>query len=314
MNNNRVPRYASTMLLVLVLIVAGGNAVWAEQVNLPGMGDYEIYTLGKADKAQNPSKLWPETPRQGLNEDGLVGLFVAETADKLKPRRMFAGAQFYYSDLTSRRGTTYHSGETGSLQTLKLSVDYLGDWAEWSVSVPVHSYSLSAPRTYSKLPQDSTGLGNLKLAWKATYLPDRSYYRFAYGTVIETVTGDPKTMWPASKPNDELKIFGCVTTKETDFATGNLELGAIIDSGGNNNRFLYRLGLSYEATKHATFIGELAGEVQGGNDKDTLDLVTGIRLSPSGASILELQYTKNLRTYREFGWDDRLSAGFTIRW
>ncbi|MFZ2959754.1 MAG: hypothetical protein WA705_22975 [Candidatus Ozemobacteraceae bacterium] len=302
-----------TMLLI-VGVMAFSRSAWAEQVTLPGMGDYEIYTIGKADKAQNPSKLWPETPRQALNEDGLVGLFIAETADKLKPRRMFAGGQYTFFDLTSRRGTTYHSGEKGSIQSMDLKFNYLGDWAEWAAVLPVHSYSISAPRTYSKASEDNTGVGNLKLAWKATYLPDRSYYRFAYGAVIETVTGDKNTMWPTSKKDDELKVFGCVTTKETDFATGNLELGAIIDSGGNHNRFLYRLGLSYEATKHATFIGELAGEVQSGNDQDTLDLVTGIRLSPSGGSILEFQYTKNLRTYREFGWDDRLSAGFTIRW
>ncbi|HNW35132.1 MAG TPA: hypothetical protein PKM25_09395, partial [Candidatus Ozemobacteraceae bacterium] len=196
-----------------------------------------------------------------------------------------------------------------------LAANWLGDWAEWSVMVPMQRYELSAPRTLNRPSEDGEGIGDIKLGWKATYLPDKSYYRFAYGAVVEATTGNTDAMRPAgSKHADELKLFGCVTTKETDFATANLELGAILDSQSNDNRFIYRAGLSYEATPHASLIGEFAGEVQSGQDKDTLDMIMGIRLAPSPKGVLELAYTKNLRTYREFGWDDRLQIGATIRW
>ncbi|MBI3039491.1 hypothetical protein HYY75_10700 [bacterium] len=191
----------------------------------------------------------------------------------------------------------------------------MGRWAEWAISVPMHSYSLSAPRTYGTLSQSNTGLGDLKISWKATYLPDRSYYRFAYGFVAFAATGNPNAMKPAGPKNqDELKLFGCVTTKETDYAVANLNLGAIVNSEGRENRFIYKLGLSYEASRHASLIGEFAGEVQGDKDHDSLDMITGIRLSPTPYSVLEMSYTKNLRTYREYGWDDRWEFGTTIRW
>ncbi|MBF0407208.1 MAG: hypothetical protein HQM10_07635 [Candidatus Riflebacteria bacterium] len=276
---------------------------------------YEIFTLGTADRPKGEtSRLLPETPRQALNEDGLVGLFVSETADRVRPKRMFSGVRFNYVDITSKRGRAFYSGEEGTINNLLLSLNFIGEWAEWAVTVPVHSFSLAAPRQYGRTADDNEGLGNMKLAWKATYLPDKSYYRFAYGAVIEATTGDPDTMWPTSKRDDELKLFGCVTTKETDYAVGNLELGAVLDSKGENERFIYRLGLAYQATEHGTLIGELAGEVQGGDDKDSMDIIAGIRLAPSANSVIEFQYTKNLRTYREFGWDQRLGAGLTVRW
>jgi hypothetical protein len=181
--------------------------------------------------------------------------------------------------------------------------------------VPIHDYSLSAPRTYNTLATEDQGMGDLKLGWKATYLPDKSYYRFAYGTVVTASTGDPDRLRPAGpRREDELKMFGCVTTKEADWAVGNIELGVVLNSSSSRNRFLYRGGMSYEANRHASIIGELVGEIEGGDDHDTLDTVVGIRLSPTPTSVLEFSYTKNLRTHREFGWDDRVQFGTTIRW
>ncbi|MBF0542932.1 MAG: hypothetical protein HQM08_00790 [Candidatus Riflebacteria bacterium] len=276
---------------------------------------YEIYTIGKADRPKGEtSRILPEGTRHALNEDGLIGFFVSETADRIQPHRMFSGARLNYVDITSSKGKALYTAESGTIDTLALSMNFIGDWAEWAVTVPVQYFTINAPRTYGRAAADDTGLGNIKLAWKATYLPDHSYYRCAYGAVINATTGDPGSMWPTSTPDDELKVFGCVTTRETDFAVGNLELGSVVDSKGLNNRFLYRFGLSYEATIHATLIGELVGDIYGGNDKDTMDLVMGIRLAPSKTAVLEFQFTKNLRTYRDFGWDQRLGAGVTVRW
>jgi hypothetical protein len=155
----------------------------------------------------------------------------------------------------------------------------------------------------------------MRIGWKATYLPDKSYYRFAYGAMATVTTGNPEKMLPAgSKNSDELKLFGCITTKETDRATANLELGGVIDSESEDDRFLYRGGLSYEATDHVSLIGELAGEIVGGDDKDSLDMVLGMRFAISETWNLEFAYYKNLRTYREYGWDDQFQAGYTIQW
>jgi len=286
----------------------------SEIVTIPNLGDYEIYSVG-GKSTKKKGVLLKETPRNALNEDGLAGYFVSETADRLEWGRMLVGARFEYHDLTSRRGVAYHTGEEGSVNTLAVSINYLGEWAEWAATIPMHRYSLSAPKTYSRISSDDNGLGNMRFGWKATYLPDRSYYRFAYGAVAYVTTGNPDQLLPAgSKNDDELKIYGCVTTKETDYATANLELGTILDSAGADNRFIYRVAASYEASEHASLIGELVGEVQGGADHDTMDIVTGIRLSPTEFSVLEFSYTKNLRTYREYGWDDRWEFGTTIRW
>lgn len=69
-----------------------------------------------------------------------------------------------------------------------------------------------------------------------------------------------------------------------------------------------------EATEHASVIGELVGEILGGDDKDTLDLVMGIRLTATNTFTVELAYYKNLRTYRAYGWDDQLQVGYTLKW
>lgn len=286
-------------------------------LNLPGYGDYEIYSTGGTAATSKPagSTLLRESPRHAMNGDGLVGFFVAETADRLEPKRMFTSFRYDYRELTSRYGKAFLHPDKGSIGTLQLAANWIGDWAEWSVMVPMQKYDLAAPRTFNRTAEEGEGIGDIKLGWKATYLPDKSYYRFAYGAVVEATTGNTDAMRPAgSDHSDEIKLFGCVTTKETDSATANLELGAIIDSQSIDTRFLYRIGLSYEPTAHAALIGEFAGEIQGGQDKDTLDMVLGIRLAPSPKGVLELAYTKNLRTYREFGWDDRLQIGATVRW
>jgi len=308
-------------LVVGIIIMAGAGqaraASWPPtDLELSDLGSYEIYSMQARGKDAKPVKkrFLPETPRQALNADGLVGLFIAETADRLEPKRLFTGSRFEYVEFNSRYGVAYRGNEKGNAQTLSSTLNWIGEWAEWAVTVPAHSYSITAPRAYSKLPQDEVGLGNIRLAWKATYLPDRSYYRFGYGAVAQATTGNYTSMWPVSKQNDELKLFGCVTTQETEWTTGNLELGAILNSAGEDHRFIYRFGLGYEASRHATLIGELVGEIQGGDDRDTMDLLGGIRLSPTPTSVLEFSFTKNLRTYREFGWDDRLQTGFTIRW
>ena len=299
------------LMLMLVPVIARG-----EQVHLTDLGDFEVYSApGSGKKANGAKPLLEETSRNAMNNDGLLGYFVSETADKLAAGQMFAGARFEFHDLTSRRGTAYRVEDKGSVSSLLLSVNYIGEWAEWAVTIPMHRWDLSAPRTYNRMADSNEGIGNLRLGWKATYLPDRSYYRFAYGAVANVTTGNPETMLPAgSRREDELKLYGCVTTRETDWAVANLELGAIVNSGNHDDRFIFGLSMSYEASRHATLIGELVGEIQGGNDQDTMDLIAGIRLAPTRQSVLEFAYTKNLRTFREYGFDDRLQIGTTIRW
>ncbi len=303
------------LLLLLPLAMPRTAAGKVQVLKLPENADYEIYSVAD-DKAGRKGRVFlNETPRNALNEDGLCGYFVSETADRLKPKRMFFGGHLEFYELSSRRGYAYKADDKGSVNTLAFKLNYIGEWAEWAVTLPIHRWELTAPRTYNTLSTSNQGIGNAKLGWKATYLPDRSYYRFAYGAVAYVTTGNPDTMLPANaKKEDELKIFGCVTTQETDNAVGNLELGTILNSESRDNRFIYRLAMSYEASIHATLIGELAGEVQGGDDRDSLDLIGGVRLSPTPFSVLELAIAKNLRTYREYGWDARIQVGYTIRW
>jgi hypothetical protein len=315
-------RHRSLAILLLVgswMLVALPSASGAEAarlMHLPGLGSYEVLSLDPPQQTRFGGRLFREGSRQGLNRDGLIGLFTAVTAERLDPRRMFTGARYEYQQLTSRRGKAFYSTEKGDVSTLMLSANYLGEWAEWAVTVPVSRWSLTAPRSFGPLSVGADeGVGNMKLAWKASYLPDRSYYRFAYGAVAEVTTGNPERMLPSgARESDELTLFGCVTTKETDAAVFNMQLGATLNSEGEDHRFLYRLGLTYEATAHATLIGELAGEVQGGDDHDTLDLIAGIRLAPAEHVVLEFAWTQNLRTYRQYGFDRRLQCGTTIRW
>jgi len=278
---------------------------------------YEIYSVAdyKPPTVTKERGVLKLSPRNAINSEGLGGFFVSNTADLFEPEQLILSSRYTYHELTSTRGIGFHSDERGSVSSFETSLTWIGKWAEWAVTVPLHDWDLSAPRTFGGYASSNTGLGNMRLGWKATYLRDHSYYRFAYGAVMGITTGNPSNMLPAgSKNSDELKLFGCVTTNETDRATANLEIGAIIDSESEDNRFLYRLAMSYEATEHVSLIGELAGEVLGGDDKDTMDLVMGIRLQPTTTWTLELVYYKNLRTYREYGWDDQLQAGYTLRW
>ncbi|MGM0598852.1 MAG: hypothetical protein ACQETH_03435 [Candidatus Rifleibacteriota bacterium] len=282
-------------------------------------GDYEIYSIGpeievsKADKTEK--KLFTLTARNSINSEGLGGFFVANTADKLEKGNLIVSSRYKFHNLTSSKGTSYYWSEDGEVSTLETSMTWVGDWAEWAVTVPVHDWSLSAPRTYGGYAASDAGLGNMKISWKATYLPDKSYYRFAYGTSATITTGNPDNMLPTGSKNaDELKIFGCVTTSETDKATANLELGGVVDSETEDDRFIYRGGMSYEAAERVSLIGELAGEVLGGDDKDTLDMVLGMRIKVNETWNLEFAYYKNLRTYREYGWEDQFQAGCSINW
>ncbi len=303
---------------VLLILLLQATHLSAQVENFGNLGDFEIYSMGDQSKA--PPKVEVEsrfklTPKNALNGDGLGGFFVSETADKLLPDQLIFATRYKYHKITANRGTALHSTEDGSVSTFEGTLNWVGKWAEWAVTIPIHDWNLNAPKTFGGYPSDNTGLGNMRLGWKATYLPDKSYYRFAYGAVMTVTTGNPDRMLPAgSKKSDEMKLFGCVTTKETDRATANLELGGVIDSESEDDRFLYRFALSYEATEHASLIGEFAGEVLGGDDKDTMDLIVGIRLAPTRNFTLEIAYYKNLRTYREYGWDDQLQLGTTIKW
>ena len=306
----------SAFMLTIFFLFALCDKGLAQVQEIPGFGSYEIFS---APTVQEPVRkresLFSLTARNALNINGLGGLFVANTADKLEEGTMFVSGRYRFHKITSHMGKALYSTEKGDVHTFEASVNWVGEFAEWAVTIPMHSWSLSAPRTFRNSAIEDNGLGNLRFAWKATYLPDKSYYRFAYGAIADVNTGHPEAMVVAgAKDSDELTLFGVVTTQETDRATANLELGAILNSEGENNRFLYRLGLTYEATEHASLIGELAGEVEGGKDKDSLDLIAGIRFTADRRFILEFAYTRNLRTYRPFGWDDRLHTGFTFNW
>lgn len=302
---------ASLLLLCLLLLLQAFPAMAYDSAG------YEIYSM--ADYAPpaitRGRTLLKTSPRNAINSDGMGGFFVGNTADLFAPDQLILSSRYKFHELTSTKGTGLHSSEDGSVSTFETSLTWIGKWAEWAFTVPLHDWDLSAPRTLGGYADSNSGLGNMRIGWKATYLPDKSYYRFAYGAMMGITTGNPARMLPAgSKNSDELKLFGCVTTSETDRATANLELGAVIDSEGDDDRFLYRLGMSYEALEHVSLLGELVGEVLGGNDKDTMDLVMGIRVQPTATWTLEFAYYKNLRTYRDYGWDEQLQAGYTLRW
>ena len=293
---------------IFILLTMSASAYDPSGYEIYSVADYKAPTITKASVLKLSS-------RNAINGEGLGGFFVSNTADLFEPEQLILSSRYKYHKLTSNRGMGFHSDESGSVSTFETSLTWIGKWAEWAVTVPLHDWDLSAPRTFGGYASSNSGLGNMRIGWKATYLRDHSYYRFAYGAVMGITTGNPSHMLPAgSKNSDELKLFGCVTTNETDRATANLEMGAIIDSESDDDRFLYRLAMSYEATEHVSLIGELAGDILGGDDKDTMDLVMGIRLQPTKTWTLEFVYYKNLRTYRDYGWDDQLQAGYTLRW
>jgi hypothetical protein len=306
----------TALVAVLFVLLALGPLSAAGRFEYPDIGDFEVFSMaGKETKLARKKTLLEPGSRHAIAADGLTGLFIAETADRLPEKHLYTGFHYSYHQLTARGTTAYHSSETGHVSSWNMSAVYLGDWGEWSVKVPLHDYSLAAPRTYGRPAVEEMGMGDLKLGFKATYLPDKSYYRWAYGAVVTTSTGNGEKMRPAGpKYEDELKLFGVVTTKETDNAVANFEFGGLFNANGKGSRFLYRAGFSYQANAHVNWIGELAGEVEGGDDRDNLDLVFGMRLSPSKTMVFELAYVKNLRTYREYGYDEQYRAGTTIRW
>lgn len=307
----RINRTILLLLLVVLLSLPTHAAVTFDPAGyeIYSMADYSPPVVTRARTLLKPS------PRNAINSEGMGGFFVSNTADLFEPEQIILSSRYKYHELTSSRGISMHSNESGSVSTFESSLTWIGKWAEWAVTVPIHDWDLNATRTFGGYARSNTGIGNMRLGWKATYLPDKSYYRFAYGAMMAITTGNPANMLPAgSKNSDELKLFGCVTTSETDRATANLELGAIIDSESDDDRFLYRMGMSYEALTHVSLIGELVGEVLGGDDKDTMDLVMGFRVQPTSTWTLEFVYYKNLRTYRDYGWDEQLQAGYTLRW
>jgi len=307
----RINRTILLLLLGVLLSLPTHAAVTFDPAGyeIYSMADYSPPVVTRARTLLKPS------PRNAINSEGMGGFFVANTADLFEPEQIILSSRYKYHELTSSRGISMHSNESGSVSTFESSLTWIGKWAEWAVTVPIHDWDLNATRTFGGYARSNTGIGNMRLGWKATYLPDKSYYRFAYGAMMAITTGNPANMLPAgSKNSDELKLFGCVTTSETDRATANLELGAIIDSESDDDRFLYRMGMSYEALTHVSLIGELVGEVLGGDDKDTMDLVMGFRVQPTSTWTLEFVYYKNLRTYRDYGWDEQLQAGYTLRW
>ncbi|MBQ2595024.1 MAG: hypothetical protein II567_17285, partial [Candidatus Riflebacteria bacterium] len=71
---------------------------------------------------------------------------------------------------------------------------------------------------------------------------------------------------------------------------------------------------TYEITDRVSFIWEIAGEVAGGDDKDNMDMVFGFRLAPIKDFTFEAAYYRNLRTYREYGWDNQFQMGVSKQW
>jgi len=94
-------------------------------LNLPGYGDYEVYSTGGTTQPTTSvaGMLLKESPHDALNEDGLVGFFVSETAARLEPKRLFTSFRYDYRKLTSRYGTAFLNPDTGSIVTLQLAAN-----------------------------------------------------------------------------------------------------------------------------------------------------------------------------------------------
>ncbi len=306
------------IIMILTLLVISPSILFAQSADF---NEYEIYSTARTNPnpytygGLEPEKsLFKLTPRNSINSSGLGGLFVAETAEKLTAKQMVISSKYKYHKLSSTKGQAFFTTEEGDVSSFETSLTWIGKWAEWSVTVPIQEWSLSAPRTFGKRADENNGLGNINLGFKYTDLKDHSYYRFAFGISCSCDTGNSNDMTPAGS-NDETttKIFGCVTTKETDKATANLELGALINKE-DEDWFLYNFGITYELTDKVSFISELAGEVAGGDDKDNLDMVLGFRLSPVKDFTFEMAYYRNLRTYRQYGWDNQFQIGASKKW
>ncbi len=313
-----IMKHNNLLLTIVMLLISTTASLFAQSADY---NEYEIYTTAKTNP--NPyafygiepePKLFKLSPRNSINSSGLGGLFVAETADKLKDHQMAISSRYKYRKLTSTKGQAFFKTEDGDVASFETSITWIGKWAEWSITVPIQEWSLSAPRTFGNRGEKNNGLGNINLGFKYTDLKDHSYYRFALGVTCTCDTGNSNNMAPAGSSDEtSTKIFGCVTTKETDRATGNLELGALLNKEGED-WFLYNFGLTYEITDKVSFIGEIVGEVAGGDDKDNMDMVIGLRLAPTKDFTVEAAYYRNLRTYREYGWDNQFQIGCSKQW
>lgn len=258
--------------------------------------------------------LFKPNSRTAINSNGLSGYFVANTAEKLAEKQFILSSRYKFHKITSIKGQGLFSTEEGEVSSFDTSVTYVGKNSEISATIPVQSWQLSAPRTTGLMADDDSGLGNITFAYKYTGLEDHSYYRFALGVAATAKTGNSERMTVSGSGKETpTKLFGCVTTKETDRATGNLELGAIINKE-DEDWFIYSLGFSYELTDHASFIGEIAGEVAGSEEKDNMDMVMGVRIAPTQNINFEFAYYRNLRTYRAYGWDNQFQIGATLQW
>ena len=311
-------KYNNLLLTIVMLLLSTTASLFAQSADF---NEYEIYSTAKTNPypydfhgIEPESKLFKLTPRNSINSSGLGGLFVAETAEKLNAKQMILSTRYKYRKLTSTKGQAFFTTEEGDVASFETSLTWIGKWAEWSVTVPIQEWSLSAPRTFGRRGEKNNGLGNINVGFKYTDLKDHSYYRFALGVTCTCDTGNSNNMAPAGSSDEtSTKIFGCVTTKETDRATGNLELGALLNKEGED-WFLYNFGLTYEITDKVSFIGEIVGEVAGGDDKDNMDMVLGLRLAPTKDFTVEAAYYRNLRTYREYGWDNQFQIGCSKQW
>ena len=80
-NQSAFPHVGVSYFLAFVLILLNtalpAFSANSATLNLPDMGgDYEIYSTNTGSSRKNTARrLLPETPRQALNEDGLIGFF-----------------------------------------------------------------------------------------------------------------------------------------------------------------------------------------------------------------------------------------------
>lgn len=68
------------------------------------------------------------------------GFFVSNTADLLDPQQMILSMRYKHHKLTSTHGTGFHASESGSVSTIESTVNWVGRWAEWAVTVPLHDW------------------------------------------------------------------------------------------------------------------------------------------------------------------------------
>lgn len=314
---------SKTLDLKFVLFFILFFAVFALRVDasrfyIPGYGDYEVFSLEtpKIETPKEDKKKFTLSSRNALNNKGLGGLFVATTADRFEPGNMYMSIKYLYHKLITSYDKAFYEAEGGSVDTYFSSLTWIGKTAEWSLTVPIHYWELNAPRTFKVYGEENNGLGKISFAWKATNLPDKDYYRLAYGIITNLNTGDANRMLPAGlKKSNEVGVFGCFTTPQNEHATANFELGQLYSTRTyKDDKFFYRFGMTYQITNNSALIGELNGEMLNSSHKDTLDLIAGVRSGDPNKIVIELAYHLNLRNYREYGWDYQLQAGLTHKW